>query len=45
MKKINSIMLVVIVLIVGFLSFKVMSFFGCYVRIDDVDACWKLTAW
>tara|TARA_S200000501_G_scaffold244553_1_gene228929 strand:+ start:816 stop:953 length:138 start_codon:yes stop_codon:yes gene_type:complete len=45
MKKINPIILVVIVLVFGLLSFKVMSFFGCYVRIGDVDACWKLTAW
>ena len=45
MKKINPIVLVLIVLVVGFLAFKVMSFFGCYVRIDDVDACLKLTAW
>ena len=45
MKKINPIVLVLIVLVVGFLAFKVMSFFGCYVRIDDVDVCWKLTAW
>ena len=45
MKKINPIVLVLIILVVGFLAFKVMSFFGCYVRIDDVDACLKLTAW
>ena len=45
MNKINPIVLVLIVLFVGFLAFKVMSFFGCYVRIDDVDACLKLTAW
>jgi len=45
MKKINPIMLVVIVLVVGFLAFKIMSFLGCYVRIKDVHACWKLTAW
>ena len=45
MKKINPIVLVLIVLVVGLLAFKVMSFFGCYVRIDDVDACLKLTAW
>ena len=45
MNKINPIVLVFVVLIVGFLAFKVMSFFGCYVRIDDVDACLKLTAW
>jgi hypothetical protein len=45
MKKINPIMLVVIVLVVGFLAFKIMSFLGCYVRIKDVHTCWKLTAW
>ena len=45
MKRINPIMLVAIVLVIGFLAFKIMSFLGCYVRIEDVDACWKLTAW
>jgi hypothetical protein len=45
MKKINPIILVVIVLFIGFLSFKIMSLLGCYVRIGDIDACWKLTAW
>ena len=45
MKKINPIMLVVIVLVIGFLGFKIMSFLGCYVRLEDADACWKLTAW
>jgi len=45
MKRINPIMLVGIVLVVGFLTFKVMSFLGCYVRIEDADACWKLTTW
>ena len=45
MKRINPIMLVAIVLDIGFLAFKIMSFLGCYVRIEDVDACWKLTAW
>ena len=45
MKKINTIILVVIVLVFGLLAFKLMSFFGCYVRIGDVDACLKLTAW
>ena len=45
MKKINPILLVVIVLVIGFLAFKIMSFLGCYVRLEDSDACWKLTAW
>ncbi len=45
MKKINPIVLVLIVFVVGFLAFKVMSFFGCFIRIEDVDACWKLTTW
>ena len=45
MKRINPIILVAIVLVIGFLAFKIMSFLGCYVRIEDVDACWKLTAW
>ena len=45
MKKINPIMLVIIVLVIGFLAFKIMSFLGCYVRLEDVDDCWKLTAW
>jgi len=45
MKKINPIMLVVIVLVIGFLAFKIMSFLGCYVRLEDFDTCWKLTAW
>jgi hypothetical protein len=45
MKRINPIMLVGIVLVVGFLTFKVMSFLGCYVRIEDTDACWNLTTW
>ena len=45
MKKINPIMLVVIILVAGFCAFKIMSFLGCYVRIEDVNECWKLTAW
>ena len=45
MKRINPIMLVLIILVVGFLAFKIMLFLGCYVRIENVDACWKLTAW
>jgi hypothetical protein len=45
MKKINPIFLVTIVLFIGFLAFKITSLLGCYVRIEDVDTCWKLTAW
>ena len=36
--------LITIVLFIGFLTFKIMSLLGCYVRIGDVDTCWKLTA-
>ena len=45
MKKINPIMLVVIILVGGFCAFKIMSYLGCYVRIEDANECWKLTAW
>ena len=45
MKKINPIFLVAIVLFIGFLAFKIMSLLGCYGRTEDVDTCWKLTAW
>jgi len=45
MNKINPIVLVVLILITGFFAFKIMSFFGCYVRIESVGECWKLTAW
>jgi hypothetical protein len=45
MKKINPVVLVTIVLFIGFLAFKIMSLLGCYVRIEDVYTCWKLTAW
>ena len=45
MKKINPFLLIIIVLIGGFCAFKIMSFFGCYVRIEDANECWKLTAW
>jgi hypothetical protein len=45
MKKINPIILVVIVLVLGFLAFKIMSFIGCYARLEDAAACLKLTAW
>ena len=45
MKKINPFILILIVLVTGFFAFKIMSFLGCYVRIEDVNECWKLTAW
>jgi len=45
MRKINPIVIVVLILITGFLAFKIMSFFGCYVRVENVDECRKLTAW
>ena len=45
MKKINPIILVVIILVGGFCAFKIMSFLGCYVRIEDAKERWKLTAW
>ena len=45
MKKINPVMLVAIILVGGFCAFKIMSFLGCYVRIEDVSRCLKLTAW
>ena len=45
MKKINPSILVVIILVGGFCAFKIMFFLGCYVRIENVDECWKLTAW
>ena len=44
-EKINPVVLVAIVLFIGFLAFKIMSLLGCYVRIEDVDACWTITAW
>ena len=45
MNKINPVITIILVLVVGFLAFKIMSFFGCYVRIVDTYQCWKLTAW
>ena len=45
MKNINPVLIIVIILIGGFIAFKVMSFLGCYFRIEDVEKCWKLTAW
>ena len=45
MKKINPLLFVAIILVGGFLAFKIMSFLGCYVRIEDAEACWRLTAW
>ena len=45
MKKINPFLAAAIILIGGFFAFKIMSFLGCYVRLEDVDKCLKLTAW
>jgi len=45
MKKINPFLFVAIILVGGFLAFKIMSFLGCYVRIEDAETCWRLTAW
>ncbi len=45
MNKVKPIVIIALVLVVGFLAFKIMSFLGCYVRIEDVDQCLKLTAW
>ena len=45
MNKVNPIFIVALVLVVGFLAFKIMSFLGCYIRIEDVDQCRKLIAW
>ena len=45
MKNINPVLIIVIILIGGFIAFKLMSFLGCYLRIEDVEKCWKLTAW
>mgnify|MGYP001265529390 FL=1 len=43
MKKINPIIAAAIILIGGFFAFKIMSFLGCYVRIEDANTCWSLT--
>ena len=45
MKQINPVILIIIILVGGFCVFKMMSFLGCYVRIEDVNECWRLTAW
>ena len=45
MKKIIPVLLILIVFISGFFAFKIMSFLGCYVRLEDAEKCWKLTAW
>ena len=45
MKKINPVVLIILILILGFIVFKIMSFLGAYVLIENVDECWKLTAW
>ena len=42
MKKINPLLFVAIILVGGFFAFKIMSFLGCYVRIEDGNACWSL---
>ena len=43
MKKINPLFAAAIILIGGFFAFKMMSFLGCYVRIEDTNACFNLT--
>ena len=45
MKKINPILAAAIILVGGFLAFKIMSFLGCYVRIEEASKCWNLIAW
>ena len=45
MNKINPIVIVALILVSGFLAFKIMSFLGCYVRIENFDKCLKLIAW
>ena len=45
MNTVNPVVIVALVLLVGFLAFKIMSFLGCYVRIEDVHQCLKLTDW
>ena len=45
MNKVKPVIIVALVLLLGFLAFKIMSLLGCYVRIEDIDECWKLTAW
>ena len=45
MNKVNPLVIAALVLVVGFLAFKIMSFLGCYVRIEEFDQCWKLIAW
>ena len=45
MNKVNPVIIVALVLVLGFLVFKIMSYLGCYVRIEDANECWKLTAW
>jgi hypothetical protein len=42
MKKINPFLAAAIILIDGFFPFKIKSFFGYYVRIEDGNACWNL---
>ena len=44
MNKINPIVIVALILVSGFLAFKIMSLLGCYVRIENFDRCLKLAA-
>ena len=41
--KINPIVAAILILIGGLFAFKLMSFLGCYVRIEDGNMCWSLT--
>ena len=43
MKKINPFVAGAIILVGGFFAFKMMSFLGCYVRIEDANTRWNLT--
>ncbi len=45
MKKTYLVLIVISILVAGLLSFKIMSFLGCYIQIADIVKCWKLTAW
>ncbi len=45
MKKINPLIALAIILVCGFFAFKIMSFLGCYVRIEEASKCWILIAW
>ena len=41
--KINPAFGAILILIGGFFAFKLMSFLGCYVRIDEAQNCFNLT--